>query len=119
MQESPTGVLSNPIRDAIELVYQAVLINGILPKFRQQAIIMENLLTNDETTSLLILDWISALQKVTVCISNGVVEYPQLPDLNGLRMDVLFKAIARALLTQKFVIWSLEELLFQRLKRLL
>jgi len=122
MQESSTGVLGGPTRDAIELVYQAVLINGILRKFRQQAIIMESLLNNDETTLLLILDWISALQKATVCISNGVVEYPQLPDLDGLRMHLLFKDIARALLAQNLNSpfgTSPEELLFQRLKRLL
>ena len=84
---------------------------------------MANTFNNDDTTLSLLLDWISALQKVTVCISNGVVEYAQLPDLNGLRMHILFKDIARALLTQilnpSFGSTSLEKLLFQRLKRLL
>ena len=99
-----------------------VLINGILRKFRQQAIIMEHLLNNDETALLLMLDWISALQKVTVCTSNGVVKYPQLPSLDGRRMHLLFKDITHALLTRNLNSpfgTDPEELLFQRLKRLL
>jgi len=83
---------------------------------------MENVFNNDDTTLSLLLDWISALQKVTVCISNGVVEYAHFPDLDGKQMHLLFKNIARALLTQNlssFGSTSLEKLLFQRLKHLL
>jgi hypothetical protein len=86
---------------------------------------MESLLNNDTATSLLILDWISALQKITVCVFNGVVEqpHPQLLDLDGPQMHLLFKDLAHKLLTQNLnsssATTSLEELLFQRLKRLL
>lgn len=100
--------------------------NGILPKFCEQAIFMETFLNNDEATLLLILDWISALQKHTANIYNGVEQtHPQLPDLDG-RMHLLFKDIAHELLNTVTVTQNLtssfthlEELIFQRLKRLL
>ncbi|KIM40511.1 hypothetical protein M413DRAFT_445960 [Hebeloma cylindrosporum] len=123
--DSSAGILSGPIWDAIKLVYQAILTNGILPKFRQQAILIENHLNNDKATSLLILDWISALQKIAVCVFNGVVEqpHPQLLDLDGPRMHLLFKDLAHQLLARNlnssFGTASLEQFLFQRLRRLL
>jgi len=102
--------------------------NGILPKFCEEAILMETLLSNDEATLLLILDWISALQKHTAYIYNGVEQtHPQLPGLAG-RMHLLFRDIAHELLdtvmgtqnlTSSLGNTRLEELLFQRLKNIL
>lgn len=102
--------------------------NGILPKFCEQAILMETFLNNDEATLLLILDWISDLQKQTAYIYNGVEQTH--PPLSGLgdRMHLLFRDIAHELLdtatgtqnlTSSFDNARLEELLFQRLKNLL
>ena len=111
--------LGNPTLGAIESVYQAILTTGILEKFRQQVILMEDLLNNDETTLILIRD--SILYLYDPCTR------PQgLPD--HLQTHILFKDIVHELLNTtkvmpnlalSFGTTSLEELLVQRLKRLL
>ena len=110
-------MLSNPTQRAIELVYQAILTNGILPKFCQQVILMGDLLNNDEATLLLIQDCAFSL-----------LEYRGFQGLNHLQIHILFKDVAHRLLnavtvtensSSSFGAASLEGLLFQRLKHLL
>ncbi|KIM40510.1 hypothetical protein M413DRAFT_445959 [Hebeloma cylindrosporum] len=124
--ESSAGY-SDSTRGAIESVSRAILTNGILPKFREQAILMESLLKNNEATSLLLHDWISALKQQEVGISKGGKSNLQLPDLEH-RLLLLFTDITRELLdavtvtqnlASSFGTTRLEVLLFQRLKRLL
>jgi hypothetical protein len=88
-----------------------------MPKFRQQATFVENLLKNDEATFLLIRDCLSYLEEYTGPLA-----------LNHIRMHILFEGIADELLeiamaipnsTSSFGTISLEELLSQRLQHLL
>jgi hypothetical protein len=88
---------------------------------------MKDDLNDDETTLLLILDWVSAWQKQPIAICDGVKEiHLQLSDLDGLRMHLLVRDIAHELLdtgvqslASSFGLTNLEELLLQTMKRLL
>lgn len=98
----------------VEAIYQQILTHGILPKFREQAILIEDFLNDDE----MIQDCILELPKYDV----------NLGSLNSARTQLLFKDIMHELLdtatlmqnlTLPFGTTSLEKFLFQRLKLLL
>jgi len=105
--ESSPGVVSNPIRGAIESVFSAILTNCILPKLRQQAILIKYLLIDHKLT-------LSLIQYAITLVQEKVGLWALL------QMHLLFKYIAHALLdnvTQNSTS-HLEDFLFQRLKRL-
>ena len=123
---SSSSLLRDPFQGELGLVYQAILTNGIMPKFRQRAILMKNLLNNDEKTLLLIRYCTSTWQD-----GSTLQDATPLVALDPLQTHLLFKIIAHKLLdtvvtvtetqnsTSSFGTISLEELLIQRLKRLL